>query len=501
MHNAAALTINTLAKPVSRDYSLRRVIIASSVGTLIEWYDFFIFGTLAVTISPLFYPPGDETLALIAYVTTFAIGFVVRPLGALVFGRIGDRVGRKYAFLATLLMMGGASGAVGFLPTFQTIGYAAPVILIGLRILQGLAIGGEYGGAAVYVAEHVPDDQRGFYTSFIQIAAPLGVIASVVIVLSLEPLINNIFGVGAFHSWGWRVPFLISILLVLVSLYIRLRMKESPIFRQLKQEGKCSSQPLREAFLEKGNLKVVLIALFGAVAGQGAVALTANVYTLYYLPTILKIDPRTTQMIIASALVLQIPALIFFGWLSDRIGRKKLMMMGCLLAVIFFYPIFRAMNYTAGTNVVAVQSTKDSVTGEYKLSPVSPTEDSSSLERYKGVLIAPTPQATNPNVALLILLVLCLMTCQAMIYGPIAAYLVEAFPAKIRYTSLSMSYHIGNGVFGGLVPTIGLISCAWTGNIYAGFIYPIVIAAITFVVGTTMLTETRQNNIWDEVKG
>jgi len=293
---------------------------------------------------------------------------------------------------------------------------------------------------------------------------------------------------------------LISILLVMVSLYIRLRMKESPIFHQLKQDGKCSSQPLREAFVDKGNLKLVLIALFGACAGQGAVALTVNVYTLYYLPTILKIDPRTTQMIIATALVLQIPALIFFGWVSDRAGRKKLMMMGCLLAVIFFYPIFRAMNYAARTNVVAVQSTKDSVTGEYKLTPVSPTEDLASLERYRGELIAPTPQATNPNVALLILLVLCLMICQAMIYGPIAAYLVEVFPAKIRYTSLSLPYHIGNGIFGGLVPSIGLISCAWTGNIYAGFIYPSVIAAITFVVGTTMLPETRHRKIWDEVK-
>ena len=499
MASVAVLEINTLAQPRSYDYSLRRVIVASSVGTVIEWYDFFIFGALAVTISPLFYPPGDETLALIAYVTTLAIGFVVRPLGALVFGRIGDRVGRKYAFLATLLMMGGASGAVGFLPTFQTIGYAAPLILIGLRVLQGLAIGGEYGGAAVYVAEHVPDDQRGFYTSFIQIAAPLGIIASLVVVLSLEPLINNMFGAGAFHSWGWRLPFLISILLVLVSLYVRLRMKESPIFRQLKQEGKCSRQPLRDAFVEKGNLRLVLIALFGAVAGQGAVALTANVYTLYYLPTILKINPRTTQMIIASALMLQIPAMICFGWLSDHIGRKKLMMTGCLLAVIFVYPIFRAMNYAAGTNVVGVRSTKVSGTGEYKLTPVSPTVSSSLNENSGREWVAPTAEARNPNVALLILLVLCLMLCQGMIYGPIAAYLVEAFPARIRYTSLSMAYHIGNGVFGGLVPTIGLISCAWSGNIYAGFIYPIVIAAITFVVGTTMLPETRQHKIWDEI--
>jgi len=499
MDTTVALSFKPTVKFKSSDYNIRRVIIASSVGTLIEWYDFFIFGSLAIVIAPLFYPPGDEMLALIVYLSTFAVGFVVRPFGALVFGRIGDKVGRKYAFLATLLMMGGASGAVGFLPTFQTIGYAAPVILIGLRVLQGLAIGGEYGGAAVYVAEHVPDDQRGYYTSFIQIAAPLGMIASLVIVLSLEPLLKNIFGAGAFRSWGWRVPFLISILLVLVSLYIRLQMKESPIFHQLKQGGKCSTQPLRETFVAQGNLKLVLIALFGAVAGQGTIALTANVYTLYYLPTILKIGAWTTNVIIASSLALQVPILIFSGWLSDRIGRKKLMMMGCLLAVIFFYPIFRAMNYAAGTNVVAVQSAKDSITGEYKLTPVSPVDEIISLQADKGELWAPTSEATNPNVGLLILLVFCLMICQAMIYGPMAAYLVEAFPAKIRYTSMSLPYHIGNGIFGGLVPTIGLISCAWSGNIYAGLIYPIAIAALTFVVGTTMLRETRAHKIWDEV--
>ena len=499
MDTTVALSFKPRAKVKSGDYNIRRVIIASSVGTLIEWYDFFIFGSLAIVIAPLFYPPGDEMLALIAYLATFAVGFVVRPFGALVFGRIGDRVGRKYAFLATLLMMGGASGAVGFLPTFQTIGYAAPTILIGLRVLQGLAIGGEYGGAAVYVAEHVPDDQRGFYTSFIQIAAPLGILASLVVVLSLESLLDNTFFTGAFRSWGWRVPFLISILLVMVSLYIRLRMKESPIFHRLKQDGKCSRQPLREAFVNKANVKLVLIALFGACAGQGAVALTVNIYLQYYLPTILKINPRTTHLIMASALMLQVPTMIFFGWLSDRVGRKKLMMMGFLLALILLYPVFRAMNSAAGTNVVAVQSTRDSVTGEYKLTPVSPTKNSPSLDSYGGKALVRTPEATSPNVVLLISLVQCLLICQAMIYGPIAAYLVEIFPAKIRYTSMSLPYHIGNGIFGGLVPTIGLISCAWSGNIYAGLIYPMIVAGITFIVGTTMLPETRGHRIWDEV--
>jgi len=500
MDNVMTVSINAVRETSSRDYSVRRVIMASCVGTLIEWYDFFIFGSLAVVISPLFFPPGDETLALIAYLMTFAVGFVVRPFGALVFGRIGDLVGRKYAFLVTLLIMGGASTAVGLLPTFQTIGYAAPLMLIAVRVLQGLAVGGEYGGAAVYVAEHVPDHQRGFYTSFIQIAGPLGIFASLAVILLFEPLIKNIYGEEAFVAWGWRVPFLLSIVLVLASLFIRLRMKESPIFQHLKQNGKSSTNPLREAFANKGNLKPVLIAIFGACAGQGVVALTANIYIQYHLTTILKVNPRTTQMIVAAALLLQIPLQIFFGWLSDRIGRKKLMMAACLLAVLCYYPIFKAMTDAAGTNVVAVQSTRNPVTGEYKLTPVSPMTEANATAIHKGKPVARTNEAANPNVGVLILLVFSLMVPYSMIYGPIAAYLVEAFPAKVRYTSVSLPYHIGNGVFGGLVPTIGLVSCAWSGNIYAGLIYPMIIATITFLVGVVMLPETRQLRIWEELE-
>ncbi|HEY6118739.1 MAG TPA: MFS transporter [Pyrinomonadaceae bacterium] len=500
MNNTIALSLNPIAKARAGGYSLRRVIVASSVGTLIEWYDFFIFGSLAVTISPLFYPPGDETLALIAYVTTFAIGFVVRPFGALVFGRIGDLVGRKYTFLVTLLLMGGSTAAVGLLPTFQTIGYSAPVTLIALRVLQGLAIGGEYGGAVVYVAEHVPDNQRGFYTSFIQAAAPFGLFVSLAVIICVESSFKNIYGADAFISWGWRVPFLLSILLVVVSFYIRLRMRESPIFQHIKETGRSSSNPLREAFADRKNLKLVLVSLFGVIAGQGVASITSHIYSLFYLSSILKVNPHTARLVLAVAILLAIPSLIFIGWLSDRKGRKKFMMTGCLLAAVGFYPIYRGMAYVAGTNVVAVQSTPSPVTGEYKLTPVSPTTNPNSISTYKGAPVAPTKEVANPNIVSLILFTFCAMIPGCLVYGPLAAYLVEVFPTKIRYTSLSLPYHIGNGIFGGLVPSIGLISCAWTGNIYAGFVYPILVAALTFVVGTTMLPETRQHKIWDEVK-
>lgn len=503
MAESAATTVNADNRTV-RDYKIWQVIGASSVGTMIEWYDFYIFGSLAVTLSTLFYPPGNDTLALIVYLMTFAVGFLVRPFGALFFGRIGDLVGRKYAFLVTLLIMGAATAAVGLLPTFQTIGYAAPVILIILRILQGLALGGEYGGAAIYVAEHVPDNRRGFYTSFIQITATLGLFVSLAVILGTQTLFNNVYGEEAgktaFNSWGWRIPFLISLFLVLISLYIRLRMKESPIFQHIKAKGMASTQPLKEAFTNRANLKRVLVSLFGATAGQGVIWYTGQFYALFYLSTVLKINSRTSQIIIAIALLLGMPLFIFFGSLSDKLGRKRIMMAGCLLAVICYYPIYKGMVYAAGTNVVAVQSNKNPVTGEYKLSPVSPTNDSSATATHDGQLVAPTKEAVNPNITLLVLLVFAQLIFVCMVYGPIAAYLVEAFPAKIRYTSLSLPYHIGNGVFGGLMPTIGLISCAWSGNIYAGLVYPIIVAAITFIVGSFMLPETHQHKIWDEVE-
>jgi MFS family permease len=486
------MTTNTYN--ANHDYRIWQVLAAAAVGTMIEWYDFYIFGSLAIVISPLFYPSGNNTLALIAYLSTFAVGFVVRPFGALFFGRIGDLIGRKYAFLVTLLIMGGATAAIGLLPTYATIGIGAPIILLLIRILQGLALGGEYGGAAVYVAEHVPDKKRGFYTSFIQITATLGLFVSLVVVLTVQ----NFLSKEAFNAWGWRVPFLISIFLVGISLYIRLRMKESPIFSQLKSTGMTSAQPLKEAFTQWDNLKRVLISLFGATAGQGVVWYTGQFYALFYLQTILKVNGRSATYIVAAALLLGMPFFVFFGALSDRIGRKWIMMLGCLLAAISYLPIYKAMQSVAGSNVVTAVSRRNEITGAINLTP----------QTMIGGALQPAPEVlpystfsnlfSSPIAWKLILLVFVQVILVTMVYGPIAAYLVEAFPARIRYTSLSLPYHIGNGVFGGLLPLIGLSVIAQTGNIYAGLYYPIVIAGITFVVGSLLLKETSHIRIWTE---
>ena len=475
-------------------YQIWQVIAASAVGTMIEWYDFYIFGSLAIVISPLFYPSGNNTLALIAYLSTFAVGFVVRPFGALFFGRIGDLVGRKYAFLVTLLIMGGATASIGFLPTYATIGLAAPIILLLIRILQGLALGGEYGGAAVYVAEHVPDERRGFYTSFIQITATLGLFVSLVVVL----IVQNAMSKETFNAWGWRVPFIISIFLVGISLYIRLRMKESPIFRQIKSAGMSSAQPLKEAFTQWVNLKRVLISLFGATAGQGVVWYTGQFYALFYLQTILKVNGRSATYIVAVALLLGMPLFVFFGALSDRVGRKWIMMVGCLLAAVSYLPIYKAMQVAAGSAIVTAVSQPNPVTGAISLTPQALVNG--KLQTAPEVLTYLDFGAfiSNPIAWKLILLVFVQVIFVTMVYGPIAAYLVEAFPAKIRYTSLSLPYHIGNGVFGGLLPLIGLSVIAQTGNIYAGLYYPIIIAGITFIVGSLLLKETKHILIWDE---
>ncbi|MSO48399.1 MAG: MFS transporter [Acidobacteria bacterium] len=462
---------------------------------MIEWYDFYIFGSLAAIISPLFYPQGNDTFALIAYLSTFAVGFVVRPFGALVFGRIGDRVGRKYAFLVTLIIMGGATAVVGILPTYETIGMAAPIALLVIRILQGLALGGEYGGAAVYVAEHVPDGKRGFYTSFIQITATLGLFLSLVVIL----VVQNWLGPEAFRSWGWRIPFLISIFLVGISLYIRLRMKESPIFEHIKSTGMTSAQPLKEAFTEWVNLRRVLISLFGATAGQGVIWYTGQFYALFYLQAILKVHATSANYIVAAALLLGMPLFIVMGSLSDRFGRKRLMMAGCLLAAVSYIPIYQAMQQATGSNVVTVISQRNAVTGAVSLTPQSMVNG--ALTPAPEVLTYRTlaELASTPATWKLIGLVFIQLVLVTMVYGPIAAYLVEAFPARIRYTALSLPYHIGNGVFGGLLPLIGLSIVARTGNIYAGLYYPIGVAAITFVVGSLLLKETHQHKIWDEV--
>jgi MFS family permease len=471
------------------EQGLRRVILASSVGTMIEWYDFYIFGSLAAVLSLKFYPPGNDTFAYIAYLATFAVGFLVRPFGALFFGRIGDLVGRKYAFLVTLSIMGGATALIGLLPTFQTAKWFAPITLIVIRILQGLALGGEYGGAAVYVAEHVPDKKRGYYTSFIQITATLGLFVSLIAILLTQQSMSK----ESFYAWGWRVPFLASILLVSVSLYVRLKMKESPIFTQIKSAGMASAQPLTDAFTKWDNLKRVLISLFGATAGQGVVWYTGQFYALFYLQTILKVNVKQANIIVAIALLCAMPFFTVFGALSDKIGRKWLMMAACLIAVVTYIPIYKAMQEAAGNNIVTVAPAKDKATGATKLTAM--TSDPKT-----GALV-PAKEAPSPNVPKLVLLVFIQVIYVCMIYGPIAAYLVEAFPAKIRYTSLSLPYHIGNGVFGGLLPLIGLWSCAATGNIYAGLYYPMTVAALTFVVGSLLLKETHGTRIWDEVGG
>jgi MFS family permease len=467
--------------------SLWRVIGASAAGTMIEWYDFFIFGSLAAVLSQKFYPPGNETFAYIAYLSTFAVGFIVRPFGALFFGRIGDMVGRKYAFLVTLSIMGGATALIGMLPSYKTSGWLSPVILIIIRGLQGLAVGGEYGGAAVYVAEHVPDKKRGFYTSFIQATAGLGLFASLIVIIATQRSMSAV----AFSNWGWRIPFLLSLVLVSVSLYVRLRMKESPIFAAIKGAGKSSSNPLREAFSGWSNIRRVLITLFGATAAQGVLAYTAEFYSLFYLQTILKVNQQTASIIVAAGVLSSIPALIFFAALSDRVGRKWLMLAACALGICTLIPIYKAMQRAAGNNVVSVASTKNQVTGAIMLSPM--TVDAASGQRV------PAQEAPHPDVSRLIFLVFAQMIIFVMIYAPIAAYLIEAFPARIRYTSLSLPYHIGNGIFGGLLPVIGLSLCAATGNIYAGLYYPIGISAITLVVGGLFLKETHATRIWDEV--
>src|SRR6202166_2231199 len=402
-----ATRVDAMAAGTSAEYSIWRVILASAVGTMIEWYDFYIFGSLSAVLSPKFYPSGNDTIALIAYLSTFAVGFVVRPFGALFFGRIGDIVGRKYAFLVTLSIMGGATALIGLLPTYATAGWFAPIALLAIRVLQGLALGGEYGGAAVYVAEHVPDRKRGYYTSFIQITATLGLFVSLLVVLATQSWMSK----EAFSAWGWRIPFLISIILVSISLYIRLKMKESPIFSSIKAAGMTSAQPLKDAFGKWENLKRVLISLFGATAGQGVVWYTGQFYALFYLQTILRINPRTANIVVALALLFGMPFFTVVGALSDRIGRKKLMMAGCLLAVLTYIPIYKAMERTAGNNVVTVKSSRNKVTGAIGLAAM--TADAS------GALV-PAKEAANPDLALLVALIFVQVIYVCLVYGPIA---------------------------------------------------------------------------------
>ena len=435
------------------EYPIKRIIFASSLGTMIEWYDFYIFGSLAPVMSALLFPGKDPTWDLIKYWALFATGFIVRPFGAIVFGRIGDMVGRKYAFMVTLSIMGLSTFLIGCLPTYAAVGVLAPLLVLVLRLLQGLALGGEYGGAAVYVAEHVPDNKRGFYTSFIQITATLGLFVSLLVVLGVKAAMPE----ADFKSWGWRVPFLLSLILVIMSFYIRMKLAESPLYAALKSQGRTSVAPLKEAFGNWANFKIVLLVLLGATAGQGVVWYTGQFYALSFMQSIMKLDIVKSSTIIAIAVLLGMPFFTVFGSLSDRVGRLKIMMAGNLIAAVTYYPIYKAM-------------------------------------------VASSPDPKNPNMVVLTLLVFVQVVYVTMVYGPIAAFLIEAFPAKIRYTSFSLPYHIGNGWFGGTVPLIGTYLVAKTHHQYSGLWWPIGVAIMTFLVGTFALNESHRTEIWKEAE-
>ena len=435
------------------EYPIKKIIFASGLGTMIEWYDFYIFGSLAAVMSALLFPGKDPTWDLIKTWALFATGFLVRPFGAIVFGRIGDLIGRKYAFLVTLTVMGLSTFLIGLLPTYAQIGVLAPIILLILRLLQGLALGGEYGGAAVYVAEHVPDNKRGFYTSFIQITATLGLFVSLAVVLGTKALMTD----ANWKTWGWRIPFLLSIILVAMSLYIRLKLKESPLYASLKSQGKTSLAPLNESFGNWENFKIVLLVLFGATAGQGIVWYTGQFYALSFLQSVMKVDIVKASTIVAIAILFGMPFFTVFGALSDKIGRLKIMMAGNLLAAATYWWIYPTM-------------------------------------------VKLTPDPKHPPMVLLTLLVFIQVIYVTMVYGPIAAFLIESFPAKIRYTSFSLPYHIGNGWFGGTLPLIASFLAAETGNKYAGLYWVTFVALMTFFVGTFFLSESHRTEIWKEAE-
>lgn len=462
---------------ISDTATLRRVIFASSLGTLFEWYDFYLYGSLAIFFGSKFFPPGNETAQLLASLATFGAGFGVRPLGALVFGHIGDLVGRKYTFLLTMATMGLATALVGFLPTYDQWGIVATILLVLLRLLQGLALGGEYGGAATYVAEHVPDDRRGYYTSYIQTTATLGFFVSMGVIGTTrlvwgETAFQEGGGAGWLAVAGWRIPFLLSFVLLAVSLYIRVRMQESPLFAELKRKGHISTNPLKESFTNPLNLRFVLLALFGATAGQGVIWYTGQFYALTFLQSTLKVHWLPAYVIISVALALGTPLFLFFGHLSDRRGRKKIMMLGCFLAAATYVPIYMAMRH---------------------FTPALPAGQA-------AVMWADFPAF---NLVMLIALVFIQLVYVTMVYGPIAAFLVELFPTNIRYTSMSLPYHLGNGWFGGFLPLIATALAASTatqeafGNnaIYAGLIYPIAVALVTLVVGGLFIKETKGHKI------
>ena len=495
-----------------------KVITASSVGTLIEWYDFYIFGSLATIISEKFFPTGNPTTAFLATLATFAAGFIVRPFGALVFGRLGDLIGRKHTFLLTLVIMGGSTFLIGCIPEYKNF-HGAPYLILLLRLLQGLALGGEYGGAATYVAEHAPANKRGYYTSWIQTTATLGLFVSLLVILTIQ----NTLSKEAYADWGWRLPFLLSILLVLVSIVIRMKMNESPLFAKLKSEGKTSTNPLKESFGKKQNMKMVLLALFGATMGQGVVWYTGQFYAQTFLLKTCNLEPTQTNTWIGIALLLATPFFVFFGWLSDKIGRKAIMLTGMLLAIFCYRPIFTAM-YTMSDvkqkqemtseittrKILSAENPKDSIIFKTTVATYSDQTKLAQTEKYTQETLKPDNLKlveTKKIVTLdssyrlqLISLVFILVLFVTMVYGPIAAFLVELFPTKIRYTSMSLPYHIGNGVFGGLVPFIATLITVTPGSNYlSGLWYPIGVAAVCLVIGTLYLTNKKDEIVADDV--
>ena len=503
---------------MKKEQGIWKVITASSLGTLIEWYDFYIFGSLATVIAGQFFPKTNPTAALLSTLATFAAGFIVRPFGALVFGRLGDIVGRKYTFLLTLVLMGGSTFAIGLVPSYESIGFAAPVIVLLLRLLQGLALGGEYGGAATYVAEHAPVNRRGYFTSWIQTTATLGLFVSLgVILLTRHSLdADKQISIAKFNDWGWRIPFLLSVVLVIVSIYIRLKMQESPLFSKLKSEGKTSVNPLKESFGHKANLKMVLLALFGATMGQGVVWYTGQFYAQSFLENVCKIDFDQSRTILIWAIVFGTPFFVLFGHWSDKIGRKWIMLAGMLLAVVTYRPLFKTLITLSDTTqktekaelaeqkntITLIAGTADSLrvvkqTQYYTDGSVMHTTAKDTLYTG-GVKQVSQPQVTvskevgNGVYWKMTGIVFLMIIYVTMVYGPIAAFLVELFPTRIRYTSMSLPYHIGNGVFGGLTPFIAtLLTTVYTGNQLAGLMYPMIVAGVCLVIGALYLSNKK----------
>ena len=535
---------------------VRKTVFAASLGTVFEWYDFYLYGSLAAIISKQFFSGVNETAAFIFALMAFAAGFAVRPFGALVFGRLGDLVGRKYTFMVTIVLMGLSTFVVGLLPSYASIGIAAPIILIVLRLLQGLALGGEYGGAATYVAEHAHKGNRGYLTSWIQTTATLGLFMSLLVILG----VRTYFGEEAFNEWAWRVPFLLSIVLLGISVYIRLKLNESPTFKKMKEEGKGSKAPLKESFGQWSNLKIVLLALFGLTAGQAVVWYTGQFYALFFLTQTLKVDGATANILIAIALAIATPFFVIFGWMSDKIGRKKIIMAGCLIAALTYFPIFKGITHYANPGLEKAQLSApvtvvaNPAACSFQFNPVGTSKFLQSCDIAKGFLAKNSVNYSNEaaadgaiahvkigdktiqsvdghglsadelkaktdafnaelktaiteagypakadtdaiNYPMVIVLLTILVIYVTMVYGPIAAALVELFPTRIRYSSMSLPYHIGNGWFGGFLPTVAFAMVAAQGNIYYGLWYPIAIALMTFVIGCLFLPETKDRDL------